>query len=232
MLSQRQAATMDFLNASQYLRQVADDHHGIGMLEFTDSFIQSILSFGNSELYARQAGRSKGLKIQESLVKESMQMSKEYNEKGFRNLSYARDTLKQLRKELESYPEVKLDKKDVASFQSELMHQVSELEIKESDALKIKEAFSSSLESIISGGAKALPDYLEQQIDKLEKIRRQPDRGAVDNIPVWKVAAIVVAVGVWVWALFRCKWWGSCSLREGLAYFIVFWIAALIAKFC
>lgn len=233
MLSAKQSAVMDYYNSSEYLRQIADDGHGRGILEFTESFIQSVASFGISELYAREAERCITLKLSETRANASLERSKHFHEKGIRSIAYAKKSLKQFKKDIKEYPtDIKLDKTDIAEFMQELNEEVANLEIKKTDAEKINKTVLEGMDFIAKEGIGALPGYLEDKIDALEKIRSQKDRGAVDNIPVWKVAAIAVAVGIWIWALFRCKWWGSCSLKEGLAYFIVFWIAALIAKFC
>lgn len=233
MLDVKLNAVKDYLGTSEYLRQIADDGHGRGILEFTESFIQSVASFGVSELYAREAERCIALKLSDTKADYSLERSKQYHEKGLRNIAYAKESLKQFKAELKEYPnDLKLEKNDIADFMKEFNEELSNLEIKKSDVEKISKTVKESMNFIAKKGANALPDYLEDKIDELGKIRSQADRGAVDNIPVWKIAAIAVAVGIWIWALFRCKWWGSCRLKEGLSYFILFWIAALIAKFC
>lgn len=233
MLSREQQATQEFMKASEHLRQVADDRHGTGLLEFTDALVQAIACFGTSELYARQAERGSALDVHASRVMFSSKMSARCNEKGIKTLSYAREALKHFRKDLSSFPiDTKLNDSDINIAQQEIREALADLEIKESDVIKIDKVFTVGFELVRSQGVSSLPEYLESQISNLERIRRQPDRGAIENIPVWKLAAIAIAVGVWIWALFRCKWWGSCSSKEGLAYATVFWISALIARFC
>jgi len=233
MLSRTQQAVLDFDRMSDNLRRIADDRHGTGLMEFTEAFVQSISCFGISELNARQAERDKALALRDARLKSSIEASGYYNEKGIRLLSGARGALKQFREELASFPkDLKLSAADIKATHQEIRDAVAELEIKATDAEKINAVFTKGFELLSAKGALALPDYLEEHIADLERIRRQPDRGAVENIPVWKVAAIVVAFGVWIWTLFRCKWWGSCSLKEGLAYATIFWIAALISRFC
>lgn len=233
MLSEKQIAVRDFLEASEYLRQIADDGQGRGMLEFTESFIQSVASFGVSELYAREAERYLALGLSKRKANYSLEKSKHHHEKGLRAVGYAKNALNQFRKDLEEYPtDMRLDERDISELIQGLNEQLADLDIKRSDAEKISKTLQEGMHAIAREGAQALPDYLEERIEELAKLRSQEDRGAVENIPVWKVAAIAVALGVWIWALFRCKWWGSCRLKEGLGYFIVFWIAVYIAKFC
>jgi len=248
-LSREQQATLEFMSVSQFLRNVADDGRGRGLLEFTEALTHAVSSFGVSELYARQGERHRALGNQSDSGEHPAEergghyedhydghwwrKSRRYNDKGLRTLSYARDTLRQFREDLSNYPtEEYVLGSDVDQFQDNLRENLADLDLKPSDVEKIDEVFGQGLEVVRSQGAAGLPDYFEEQVSYLERLRRQRDRGAVENIPVWKVAAIAVAVGVWVWALFRCRWWGSCSLKEGLAYFTVFWIAALIARFC
>jgi hypothetical protein len=96
----------------------------------------------------------------------------------------------------------------------------------------IIEAANPILDLAAKGDVAALYKEVADRAVQLQKLRSSEDRGMQENIPVWKIAAIAVAVGIWIWALFKCKWWGSCSLKEGLAYFIVFWISVLIARYC
>lgn len=230
VLSRNQLASLDFFQASERLRLIATDGHGEGLAAVAGEFIQAMNAFGLSELEARRGERLQALKLGTGVAREATRLRDAHNEKGLRTLKRARAHVKLFREELASYPEVKLEG-ELKEFQQELREQLAELEISESDVRKIDSALADGF-AVAGKGAAGLPDYLDRNLRELEKVRRSANRGAVENIPIWKIIAIVVAFGIWIWALFRCRWWGSCDLREGLAYFIVFWIAALIARFC
>ena len=55
---------LEVSRATEFLRRIADDGHGRGLLEFTDHMTQAINSFGRSELYARRAENRDELDIQ------------------------------------------------------------------------------------------------------------------------------------------------------------------------
>jgi hypothetical protein len=226
------AAAGEFARASEFMRQIADDRHGAALLEFTDAFIHSIIAFGSSEFEARQAERFEVLKVVSPKAGAASQASSHLNAKGLRHVRYGLEAIKAFRNEFDSFPKGKVADTDFGDFERELREALAELDVKPSDVEKIDRTVRESLDEIRGKGAVSLPDFLEGKLAELERVRRREDRGAVDNIPVWKIAAIAVAVGVWVWALFRCTWWGSCSMQEGLVYFVVFWLAVLISRFC
>ncbi|MEK6274345.1 MAG: hypothetical protein AABM30_03320 [Actinomycetota bacterium] len=230
VLSRNQLASSDFFRASERLRLIATDGHGEGLASVAGELIQAIHAFGLSELEARRGERLQALKLGAGTAREATRLRDAYNDKGLRTLKRARAHVKLFREELASYPDAKLGG-ELKEFQQELREQLAELEVSASDVAKIDSALADGF-ALVAKDATGLPDYLDQNLRELEKVRRSANRGAVENIPIWKIIAIVVAFGIWIWALFRCHWWGSCDLREGLAYFIVFWIAVLIARFC
>jgi hypothetical protein len=232
MLSREQQAVSDFMDVSTPLLRIADDGHNTGLQNFADAIVHSIAFFGLSELHARQAERGGVLNVQSSKTLSASRMSTHYNDKGLKTLSFAQDALKEFKEELANYPKSGDLRASVDTFQQELREALADLDLKASDVTKIDEAIQPCLDIVRSQGADELVNYLEEQVGQLEEVRRRPDRGAVENIPIWKVVAIVVAVGVWVWALFRCGIFRGCSRAEGLAYFVIFWLAVLISRFC
>lgn len=232
ILNREQKAVYEFMTASAMMRQVADDGHGKGLLDLTDALLQAIASFGVSELYARIAERCKALGIKDSRYQLALENSVYNNKKGLRNLSYAQNAFKQFRKDLGTYPKDTNLSEDLDILQRELRDGLVDLEIKASDVIKIDNAIKECFDTVRPKGIEGLADYIKMKLSELENIRKKDDRGAIENIPVWKIAAVAVALGVWVWGLFRCKWWGSCSWKEGLSYAVIFYVAALIRKFC
>lgn len=231
ILSREQAASFQFLRASDPLREVADDGHGQGLASFAGLFVQAVNSFGLSELQARQAERIQILKLPAASARSAQSRSKQHNDKGLRLLGECRDALKLFREEVATFPDSAAQASQVRAVRDEFRANLVELELKASDIAKIDASAAEAFE-LAERGAGALPDYLERHLGRLEEARKRADRGAVDNIPIWKIIAIVVAFGVWIWAFFRCGWWGACSYAEGLAYAVIFWLAALVVRFC
>ena len=231
-ISREYESASQFLCASDFMLDLVRDDHGDALAEFTSSFIVAVAAFGTCERHARIAERTGLLKCADARGKAAAEESARQNAKGLVALGYARRGLDAYRQQIPNLPTKAVPAADFESFLNDLRFALVDLDAKTSDTEKMYRAVSENLEQLRKGGAAALGNYLDTNLANLEKLRRQNDRGAVDNIPVWKVAAIAVAVGVWVWALFRCRWWGSCSRKEGLAYAVVIWLAGLIARFC
>jgi hypothetical protein len=231
VLTRELQSVEEFLHASASLRQVADDGRGRALVDFADAFVQATANFGLCELRVRQAERLDALGRQEQigLLRDRSAVA---NTKGLRSLSNAREALNNFRQELAGYP----DRADVGAaidrVREEVPNALADLEVKAPDIEKINAALDEGFEVARAGDPGQVADYLEERVRRLDRVRRQEDRGTVENIPVWKIVAIAVAVGIWIWAFFRCTWWGSCSYAEGLAYFIIFWLAALVSRFC
>jgi hypothetical protein len=138
---------------------------------------------------------------------------------------------KAFEKELENYPKNPLPAAMVDDFYDDLREALADLEVKASDVEKINNVIRSGIDQFRNKPPQGLGEYLAGKLKELAAVRKRPDWGAVDNVPLWKVAAIVVAVGVFIWAFFRCAL-NRCSLVEGLSYFIIISVAGLIAKFC
>jgi hypothetical protein len=231
ILSREQDASAEFLRASEKLKEAATDGHGQGLATFAGHLVNALNEFGLSELNARQAERLQALKLRAETARASKSLSDGHNEKGLRSLESARGGLKLFQEELAGYPKAPNIGPAVKAFQQDLREQLTHLEIKAEDVTRLDAALREGFQ-VASKGAAGLPGYLKKHLDELEKVRRGANRGAVENIPIWKVIAIVVAIGVWVWALFKCGIFGSCTLAEGLAYATIFWISVLIVKFC
>jgi hypothetical protein len=239
ILSKELGAVSQFRMESEKMLRLAGDMPGKGLLELTESFLEAISSFGLTEINSRMVERRAAIEIQQDFVKTVSKKINYNNEKGLRNLSYAyrglkifREDLINIRKEVGDKFEVDISK-DLKVLHDELRAGLVDLDIKASDVVKIDKVITECFENVGSNGADGLVDYIELKLNDLEKIRKSPNRGAVENIPVWKVAAIAVAVGFWIWGLFKCHWWNSsCSTKESLAYSTIFWIACLVYRFC
>jgi hypothetical protein len=237
-LNDSQMAVAHFMDASRDLRFIAEDTHFPELGAFADRFLAGVTGFGRTEMEFGRRNRVANLASAgfapdalEGLHDVKWRLASNFNLQGVQLLDGASRLVEGAQRI--RLPEHRPDLgDDVAALRRDLSFHLAELEIKPSDAVRIAEAAKPILDLASRGDVTALYKEVADRAVHLQKLRSTEDRGTQDNIPVWKVAAIVVAVGIWVWALFKCKWWGSCSLKEGLGYFIAFWIAALIAKFC
>lgn len=237
-LSANQQAVANFMEASKELRLVANDSNFPELAGFTDHFLASVTLFGRTEMEFQRRSRVAGL-TKAGFAPETLgglndlrwRLATQFNLQGIELLD-GTDRL------VEAVTRVKLpgDRPavgdDIAKLRKELYFHISELEVKPADAQKIIEGITPILDIASRGDVAELYREVANKARQLQELRSTEDRGMRENIPVWKVIAIVIAFGIWIWALFRCKWWGSCSLKEGLAYAIVFWISALIANYC
>lgn len=237
-LSDDQRAVAEFLGASRELRFVAEDPHFPELGAFTDRFLASLTDFGRTEMEAGRRSRISDLAssgfapdVLEGLHDVRWRLASKFNLEGIALLDGA-SRLAEAAQRIQLPEHRPGIGDDIATLRRDLLFHLGELNIKASDARKTAEAISPILDLASKGDAAALYREIADRAVQLQKLRSSEDRGTKENIPVWKIVAIAVAVGIWIWALFKCRWWGSCSLKEGLAYAIVFWISALIAKYC
>ncbi len=229
ILSREQQSAFDFLNATAVLQQIANDGHGTGLLSFTNALIEAGLAFGTAELHARTAERLSALDMQASRTLNASKMAARSQDRGFEAVANARTALARFQKELATYPKDAEIGYGLDRAQEGLREALADMELKAADVVKLDGVIRQCFDTIRAKGAAGLPDYLAEQIDALERVRRQDDRGASENIAIWKVVLIAAALGVWVWGFFKCKWWGSCDVKwEGM----VFCILVAIACFC
>jgi len=219
-------------SATAFLRRIADDGHGRGLLEFTDHLNQAVNSFGRSELYARRAENRVELDIQ-PMRAESFAASKEdHNGKGLRSLDNGRASLRRFREDLAGYPQGGDIGDQLDRLQRDLREALADTDLKPSDTRRIDQIAGECFNVVRRQGAAGLPDYFDERVNQLEQARRRPDRGAVENIPFWKAAAIAVMIGVSVWAIFKCNWWGGCTEYEAAGYGTAIALASVVLGFC
>lgn len=230
MLNRFQQAYVDFTQASETFLKYVDFRDAPSLLDFYQNLIEATAAFGNCEISARENERAQMLNIKTGDRSQKMMLSD--NEKGLAFLSHAKAALEPLKEELKQVPKIEVSKKDIKISLEELAEAMVEADIKPSDVEKIQAAFRGNLEELSKKGIHYLPEYLEQKVEELEKIRREPERGAVENIPLWKIIIIVIIVGVWLWAYVVCNWRGRCRLRDSLPHQMMTWILSLIAKYC
>ena len=203
------------------------------LITLNNTLIDAVGWFGVSEHYARQAERSSLIK-DDSRAEQCQALLKWHNETGLQIFSRVKATLEALSAEFgKERPSGKDEEVNAGLKRSlaDLKTIVTDFDIKPSDAEKIGRAINEVDLVIEAAGHSGVIKLLQQKLFELGEFRSRPDRGAVENIPWWKLAAIVAAVGIWVIALIHCGWFG-CSVDWSTAYAIGFNIAAYIAYFC
>jgi hypothetical protein len=225
----------EFVVKASLLRQVADDGETPGLLRFIDHFTGAIAEFGACELNARQAERYSVLDVNSELVPFHESRRDRHNERGLRSLASARDAITRVREEIEAFLQRFGQAPDLTGAADELRRDVrshlARLELPATDVEKIDQALNPCFELARSGDAMRLPDLLDEQVGRLDALRREPDRGTRENIPWWKVIGIILAFGAFLWAFFKCGIFG-CSVDEAGLVAAIGSIGAILIRFC
>lgn len=74
---------------------------------------------------------------------------------------------------------------------------------------------------------------MRKNIDELEKARSSPDRGAADNIPIWKLLSAAVLLAVGSWAVYACYYrQKKCSSQAKRIYDSILSVAIITLGAC
>lgn len=228
ILSREQKADLDFLLQSLPFKNSFNYADEANLNEFVEGFTNSVSYFGVSELEFRKRDRCRS--------KSSLDTLKSvYNLNGIRNNTKGLKCLKIASSELKQFQTtVKFDKKYVFKadeFRGELLTFFEELEIKPTDVDKLIKVLDETLSECSKSPEQTIA-YLQNKSVELDKLRSSDDRGAVDNIPFWKIVAIAVFVGLAVYDIWRCIIKNKCSTAEKAAIKAGYTIASLVMKFC
>lgn len=167
-----------------------------------------------------------------SRAKDSLSNFQQYNNLGLQGINDSLASLKELSKELNN---LSIDASEVESnlkqALSEFKDQCVELEIKGKDVDKLFKCIDDYMTAFSTNKTQGVIDIMESNLNNLIKFRTSPDRGAVDNFPLWKVGAIIIGVGAWIIGAIHCVWF-SCSIAAGVSYAIIVMIAGIVLRFC
>jgi hypothetical protein len=204
------------------------------LISFTETFFDGFRTLGIGELYARQFERESQIKELAGRAKLSQASFKKQNDLGIQRINDAIPSLRGIAKELSAV----IDPKNLKKVESKIKEQVNEfklqcveMEIKGRDVERLIGAVDEAVASLKAGGYDGLTGLMEKKMKELVNLRKSPNRGAIDNFPVWKVVAIIIALGAWIVGIIHCGFF-NCSLAAGTAYTIVFAVAAAVASFC
>ena len=239
LLSREQQVNIDFANAMAPMREFVSQAGIPSGLRIHDNIVKAISSFGTCELFTRYAERLTALELSPQTTKEALERGGQYQDSGFALLTQARAELKNLSQEITKAIKKGGFGKNASKYtdiiEAEFRRSLSELEIKASDVVKIKDIGKKAFDVLRTGKPDALIGYYEESIKQLEEARHRDDRGTSDNIPWWKQAAVAVAYGGAILGILIC--WSSggnpytCGVYAAI-YLIVLLAAFIVNSFC
>jgi len=188
------------------------------ILPYFDCLTDAVASLGLCELHSRSLDRSVALNVYEERRPWLESEIARHNEAGIASLERARATLVPLHEALDG---LDLSRNHVRSRldegEREFRHGVADWDMKGTDASRLAERFDAIADVVRSFGLSAITDHLDRDLDELIAVRRQPDRGVVDNFPFWKLLILAALLGWWIILMVVCGVFG-CSPTVG-----VFW---------
>src|SRR6266576_1302899 len=215
--------------AFQFVGMLEDEH----LRRFAAQLSDGVTVTAESELYARQVERCEALGVQRGRGEFCQQRFGELNERGRRIIQASTARLTELREAFKSqYPKDKrVAPAQVNEWRDRIYTLLSELDLKGSDAKELKGIVDQYAEIMTKKGPAEVLALLEQNVNELYRVRGESGRGATTNLPIWKAIAIAAFMGVGLWAIFKCGFFG-CTINENLAYGTIMTIAALVSWFC
>lgn len=121
----------------------------------------------------------------------------------------------------------------VAGLRTYMAEFISNIEMKASDAKKMMDTFDEIVTAVNTNGEQGFLTYLQTKTAQLQAFRQSPSRGTEENIPVWKLAAIAVFLGLGIYGIIRCFVRGkNCGAVYSKAEYAGLTAAAIVASFC
>jgi hypothetical protein len=225
------------LEVMEELRRPAGDfarfvgmHLGKDGAEGANAFVEALLCFGRTERIAHAADRRRAAGLQPEAGADAA--IKKFNSTGLLALA---DASAALRRAAAAAPTGAPKPEALAALNdafADLKGFFADCEIKASDVGKLARALDEAA-GIAARGEKAALDEVVAKLAELEAARRRPDRGDVDNIPLHKIIAIAVFLGLTVAVIVRCfRDRTKCNDVIQVALVAGMTIAALVIKFC
>ncbi|MBV7296940.1 hypothetical protein [Enterovibrio paralichthyis] len=232
MLSIKQEAVSSFLQSSNPWRDLSKNWPDDSWANFADSLINAVAIFGETEHFAREAERCQVLGIQKDREKQCNRMVKKRNAAGLDVLSDAGAALKKMKKRAKDAKvcSAKRIKSELAAFESDFADLLVDSQLKPSDVRKVQNVVEEAVSLARKKGVDGMFSLLEKNLDELTSLRKRDDRGAFDNVPMWKIVAVALFLGVAVIAIIHCLGFG-CRGNE-ISYGAALLVLGLIALFC
>lgn len=229
-LTREQRRVHEFLHHGALLREMAGQVEGRGLRQLAGSVVEGLSFFIESELYYRQAERYRTVGVQAERAAVLDGAGERANARGMRAAERIFRAFEQLRTDVAELDPRRMDE-DLDDYRTELRTALAESELKVKDVQRLDEALGECFDRLSAGGVAGLVDHLEGAGKQLLEMRRQPDRGAVDNFPLWKLGGLIMILGVGIIALIHCGIFG-CSIQTRNAYITALIVTALVTLGC
>jgi hypothetical protein len=207
--------------AANNFRQVFTDSGSTELLQCYDHIIAALASFTLCELNIRQAERCETAGIQQGRASDLRDLATTYNESGVESLQLALDRVSTAEEgessaALTDEQQAQLSRL-INDFQRGLTVALVETEVKPGDLREVLDGLDNVSQAIrASTSVVASLGRLRRDIERLIQLRTSPDRGAATNIPGWKVAGIILLVGVGYVVYVRCIQQNNCTTEQKL----------------
>lgn len=220
----------EFLQIGLLFKEVVSEVPSVALKQITGSTISALSCFIECELNCRQAERYGVLRLLPERTKSLNAQGNAANERGLSALAKTLKSFDALRSDIGSLKHDKLKKK-MSQYQDEFRLYLAETEMKTKDVEKIDGVLGECFAALDKGGVAGLVERLQRAAQDLDEMRRRPDRGAIDNIPVWKIGGLIMILGVGIIALIHCGIFG-CSLDTRNSYIAALITTALVTLGC
>lgn len=214
------------------LPALLERHELSELADVARTFGAAVIHFGRCERAARRHERSSG----EKPIKAELKTIQVLNKRGQAALKQAISDLGAMK-----HPIVGEDSKmaspslkaGLSEFSETLMSLLSDGEMKPSDISKLQSTVDKVVNVALAKGSAGLLDGISEDMKKLAELRKRADRGAVDNVPWWKIVAIAAFLGLWVVGVARCiNNRQNCNDDIQAAIFVGMTISLLVLYFC
>lgn len=176
------------------------------LAEVARTFGAALIQFGRCERLARRYERRREISGGK-LAKSENKTIDDLNRSGQAALEQTISELRALQPQIvtRTYGVVTPSiKSGITEFSETLMSLLSDVEMKPSDISKLQSTVDKVINTALTKGGSGLLDGISDEMDKLMELRKRPDRGAVDNIALWKILAIAAFLGLAVIAVAHC----------------------------
>jgi hypothetical protein len=183
----------------------------VELVDFSTLVSEAVGMFGRTELAIRQSDRYLAIGIREGTARELYRDGMELNRRGLDLIDRARAALDRLQHCDDSAWKTPQLGGILETQRKSLMTEIAELELQ---------------------GSGGLASLLREKIDRLDSVRREPDRGSkVNSVPVWKIVGIALFIGAWIWGAISCGFFG-CTVSSTVAPGVLAVIGAVLIAFC
>jgi hypothetical protein len=203
----------------------------VELVDFSTLVSEAVGMFGRTELAIRQSDRYLAIGIREGTARELYGDGMELNRRGLDLIDRARAALDRLQHCDDSAWKNPQLGGILETQRKSLMTEIAELELQGSGVKQIDEAVAECI-SAAKKGSGGLASLLREKIDRLDSVRREPDRGSkVNSVPVWKIVGIALFIGAWIWGAISCGFFG-CTVSSTVAPGVLAVIGAVLIASC